>query len=192
MPRIAYSVGTGFEIVGLDDDAARGNLARLSTVIAQGSATELQHAGGERACDRFAHATEEEDTLAWVARHFARRVSQYGVSTQVEAAFAKGNSGPGALRLTQQNAKRAEAVLCDAIDRGDGQSMLRGAALVVQMWGAHHRELPRLRALTWATRVLGERCIKGDFATTSSQAPLTTELAQESARRYLNGMTQHD
>ena len=129
----------------------------------------------------YVRNTDEEIALAWTCRHFARRALDPGSKIDASAPFTPRvpSSKP---KLTSDSAARAETALRSAIDYGDGESMMDIAATVVKCYGRFHADLPRLRALTWAARTLGERCCNGDFGakpSVSHNAALVQQLGVE-------------
>lgn len=166
------SSGT-FKVSGLDETAQHA-LREVSVALIQGDPDAMTRAGERgRVVDgtgrlRFLSNSKEEEVLCWAARTFASRKHQEK-SVDCDISFIEGGKAKrgGLPKLTTESAKKAERALCDAISRGDGDSMVRCAGHVVGTWGIYHAELPRLRALTWAARVLGERWIAGSFPTPS-------------------------
>ena len=167
--------GGGDPEAWLSGETASATLSQLSVALASGSPEDMR-AEGEKGMVKghgdscvYVRNSDEETALAWVARHFARRALDRGSPIDASAAFTPQGNG-SKTKLTSSNAARAETALRSAIDYGDGQSMVDIAASVVKCYGRFHAELPRLRALTWAARTLGERCCNGDFGTAKSVA----------------------
>ena len=150
-------------------------------------------------------------TLAWASKKFASRVESLNEapSTNFATAFVpdpmddppifsacfktgpqvapKGSSGEKPrLRLTMASAKRVENALRDALERGDGDSLAGIAAKVLETWGSYHKNLPDLRALTWACKVLGARCANGDFGSrrTPEEEAFVQKLTEIVERTY--------
>jgi len=207
----ASSSTDAFEVDGLDETSQRA-LRELSSALKRGDPSEMLRAGERgRVTDAkgkpiYLTNSAEEDALSWAARAFAQRATSSGKGTDYTAAFDAGGEGSSA-RLTQNTAKAAEKALRDAIGRGDAQSMIACSGLVVKTYGAYHAEVPRLRALTWAARVLGHRTDAGCFPQQPGEPPLAktppparpsarpesaSASAERSAERYLLGLPQLD
>ena len=181
----------GFE--GESDAASLALLSRALTtgsiddIRAAGTANMVERDAGR--VRYYIYSTTDAETLAWAARRFAQRGSQGeakgskgevlhhegifqeimgdgGKSSRAWLKFgdtAGGSSHPSTPRLTTSLVTRLISILKDLICRGDGETLLRFASLTDKNWGENSFALPVLRALTWAARVLGERCVRGDF-----------------------------
>lgn len=156
--------GAAAHLFGLGaSPAAVSSLKQLTAAIRAGTPAQMKHAGERgmvrdgKGCVFYITSSLEEDALAWSARHFAKRSALAG--QVIDCASSLSHEG-----LTSANAKAIELALRNAISCGDASSMIEAAAHVEQTWPAFYHDVPKLRALTWATRVLGERCRDGAFS----------------------------
>ena len=69
--------------------------------------------------------------------------------------------------MTTLSVKTVCKMLSQTIRHGDGESMVGCAAKVLEHWGPSignaYKNVPELHALTWCAKMLGERCLNGDF-----------------------------
>jgi len=158
------------DCLAFESPRAEAILTKLSAALAGANAEGMRAAGEHGMVVRgettyYIHDTCDAQALAWAARHFATRASSSGTSLIQNDEFQAltGMRGESAPRLTAASAQRLEELLKDVIERGDGASLIQGASLVHEWCSDHCASQPRLRALTWAARVLGERCERGDF-----------------------------
>ena len=161
-----------YRLVGFEGENDRASLALLSSAMTTGSVDDIRTAGGANVVQRgeqryYIHSTTDAETLAWAARRFAERAYMQGEAIRHDDIFQVGageSAHPSMPKLTTSLVARLENTLKDMICRGDGESLFNLASFIEKCWGEHHAALPRLRALTWAARVLGERCMSGDFS----------------------------
>lgn len=132
------------------------------------------------------YISQEIVVLAWAARVFAQRVVDETINdahpVDFEAALIPqlSDDPPGCwpftrtaqnvkprLRMTLPAVQRVDELLRSVIRIGDGESMAACAARVADLW-PYHTNVPSLRALTWAARILGQRCLNGDFGSRMS------------------------
>lgn len=154
-----------FEIDEFQSEQVMRSLRALARCLTFGGASDMRTGGGAAASVRggeryYIYATIEEEALAWCARRFADRAHMPGKLIDAKSAM-------GSLK-TKQDVSRAEAAMKDAIMHGDGDSLI-ACGQAAERFGRSASS--RLRALSWAAQVLGQRCRMGDFAGAAALPP---------------------
>ena len=159
-PRTPSTQSHSFHVPNMLDPSGIAALHTLTAALKFGDRQAMLRAGergmvtDKQGNRYYLTSSEEEATLAWAARTFARRNGDPGTHCDWSASF---DSTGRTLGLTSSAAKGVDGALRELICRGTGGDMADCAARVIEAWGTHHESIPKLRALTWAARVLGER-----------------------------------
>ena len=165
------AISAFFDCDHIESAGARASIQRLAHVIKFGSMAELRQAGAAGAVKRgtstyYVHDTDEESSLAYVARHFGRLLRS--------PEHPSDGSGLHEMAMTPRlsgSIPSAEKSLLDAIESGDGARIAAAAAVVADRERALSLRVParernpRLHALVWAADTLADRCKRDEFRT---------------------------
>ena len=165
------AISAFFDCDHIENAGARASIQRLAHVIKFGSMAELRQVGAAGAVKRgtstyYVHDTDEESSLAYVARHFGRLLRS--------PEHPSDGSGLHEMAMTPRpsgDIPSAEKSLLDAIESGDGARIAAAAAVVADRERAlglrvpARERNPRLHALVWAADALADRCKRDEFRT---------------------------